>query len=133
MPISALLHGINETLLLYVEAVTANHERNLRNGRVDEELKVSIGGKIEDLMVLEPCHVDKEILSDHDLAEASACVLNRTEKKRRRKNKSSEDTSVRLTEFRKREDEGFEGNFVQEESGITTRRRNVMFSYLCII
>ena len=133
MPVSTLHNHGN--ILCYVEAVTTNHERNLRNGRVDEELKVPIGGRIEDLMVDEVPHIDEEILDDplHNLAEAPACVLKKTEKKKRRKNKPFEDTSMRLSEFRKREDEGFEGNCVKKEPGIITRRRNMMFSNLCTV
>jgi hypothetical protein len=125
MPVSSLPNVNNEGILLYVEVVATNHERNLRNGRVGEELKVPIGDRIEDSMVIEPPHVDKEILADpHDgLAEAATSVLNKREKKKSRKNKFSEDTSMRLTEFRKKEDKGLEGNFVQEELGMLTTRK----------
>jgi hypothetical protein len=125
VPVSALHNVNNEGILLYVEVGAANHERNLRNKSVSEELKVPIGGRIEDSMVIEPPHVDKEILADpcDGLSETVTSVLNKSEKKKHRKNKFSE--------FRKKEDEVFEENFVREELGMQLlEKKHVVFIFV---
>ncbi|XP_078150490.1 uncharacterized protein LOC144545798 isoform X2 [Carex rostrata] len=82
IPVSTLLNDGN--ILCYVEAVTTNHERNLRNGRVDEELKVPIGGTIEDLMVNETSEVGAADFRNN-------AVKERSRKKRTKTKVSSSD------------------------------------------